>query len=73
MDMNISGISFEIIEKSLEQAKAGRLHILEKMIAVISEHSNDVKDHAPWKKYQPSANKENIWLVIIEKPEEVDK
>ncbi|MDF0607538.1 polyribonucleotide nucleotidyltransferase [Wolbachia endosymbiont of Onchocerca gibsoni] len=47
MDMKISGISFEIIEKSLEQAKAGRLHILEKMNAVISEHSDDVKSHAP--------------------------
>ncbi|CCF78341.1 polynucleotide phosphorylasepolyadenylase [Wolbachia endosymbiont of Onchocerca ochengi] len=47
MDMKVSGISFEIIEKSLEQAKAGRLHILEKMNAVISEHSDDVKSHAP--------------------------
>lgn len=47
MDMKISGISFEIVKKSLEQAKAGRLHILEKMNAVISEHSDNVKDHAP--------------------------
>ncbi|APR98914.1 polyribonucleotide nucleotidyltransferase [Wolbachia endosymbiont of Folsomia candida] len=47
MDMKISGISFEIVEKSLEQAKAGRLHILTKMNAVISEHSDDVKEHAP--------------------------
>ncbi|MDN5248302.1 MAG: polyribonucleotide nucleotidyltransferase [Wolbachia endosymbiont of Tyrophagus putrescentiae] len=47
MDMKISGISFEIVEKSLKQAKAGRLHILEKMNAVISEHSDDIKDHAP--------------------------
>ncbi|QIT35980.1 polyribonucleotide nucleotidyltransferase [Wolbachia endosymbiont of Brugia pahangi] len=47
MDMKISGISFEIVEKSLEQAKAGRLHILEKMNSVISEHSDDVKGHAP--------------------------
>ncbi|MDM8335250.1 polyribonucleotide nucleotidyltransferase [Wolbachia pipientis] len=47
MDMKTSGISFEVVEKSLEQAKAGRLHILEKMNAVISEHSNDVKSHAP--------------------------
>ncbi|WP_175818487.1 polyribonucleotide nucleotidyltransferase [Wolbachia endosymbiont of Dirofilaria (Dirofilaria) immitis] len=47
MDMKISGISFEIVRKSLEQAKDGRLHILEKMNAVISEHSGDVKSHAP--------------------------
>ncbi|OEY86790.1 polyribonucleotide nucleotidyltransferase [Wolbachia pipientis] len=47
MDMKISGISFEIVEKSLEQARVGRLHILEKMNAVISEHSEDIKDHAP--------------------------
>ncbi|MFV1010902.1 polyribonucleotide nucleotidyltransferase [Wolbachia endosymbiont of Nasonia vitripennis] len=47
MDMKIPGISFEIVEKSLEQAKVGRLHILEKMNAVISEHRKDIKDHVP--------------------------
>ncbi|MCV3769167.1 MAG: polyribonucleotide nucleotidyltransferase, partial [Wolbachia pipientis] len=47
MDMKIFGISFEIVEKSLEQAKAGRLYILEKMNAVISKHSDDIKSHAP--------------------------
>ncbi len=47
MDMKIPGISFEIVEKSLKQARVGRLHILEKMNAVISEHSKDVKEHAP--------------------------
>lgn len=47
MDMKISGISFEIVKKSLEQAKAGRLHILEKMNNVISQHSENVKEHAP--------------------------
>ncbi|WP_175838005.1 polyribonucleotide nucleotidyltransferase [Wolbachia endosymbiont of Litomosoides sigmodontis] len=47
MDMKISGINFEIVKESLEQAKAGRLHILEKMNSVISEHSDDVKGHAP--------------------------
>ncbi|WFW29741.1 MAG: polyribonucleotide nucleotidyltransferase [Wolbachia endosymbiont of Menacanthus eurysternus] len=47
MDVKISDINLEIIEKSLKQAKVGRLHILEKMNAVISEHSNDIKSHAP--------------------------
>lgn len=47
MDMKISGISFEIVEKSLEQARVGRLHILKKMNAVISEHSENIKKHAP--------------------------
>ena len=47
MDMKISGINFEIVERSLEQARVGRLHILTKMNAVISEHSESIKKHAP--------------------------
>lgn len=62
MYMKISGISFEIIEKSLEQAKAAGLHILEKMNAVISEHCDDVKDYAPGKKV-PTFSKQGKYMV----------
>ena len=36
MDMKVKGISFEIIEEALEQARVGRLHILERMAESIS-------------------------------------
>ena len=47
MDMKISGISIDIIEKSLLQAKDGRMHILDKMNAVIQESRDRIKNHAP--------------------------
>src|SRR5699024_12583947 len=37
MDIKVSGISFEKLEEALEQARKGRLHILEKMEESISE------------------------------------
>ena len=37
MDIKIQGISFEIMEKALHQAKEGRMHILEKMNEAISK------------------------------------
>ncbi|ABD45222.1 polyribonucleotide nucleotidyltransferase [Ehrlichia chaffeensis str. Heartland] len=47
MDMKISGIDIDIIEKALLQAKDGRMHILSKMNAVIQESRNRIKNHAP--------------------------
>lgn len=47
MDIKIGGLSFDIIEKALNQAKAGRLHILGKMTEVISKPNDDLKPHAP--------------------------
>lgn len=47
MDMKISGISIEVIEKSLLQAKDGRMHILDKMNLVIQESRECIKNHAP--------------------------
>lgn len=47
MDMKISGISVDVIEKALLQAKDGRMHILSKMNAVIQESRNSIKNHAP--------------------------
>ncbi|AHC39155.1 polyribonucleotide nucleotidyltransferase [Ehrlichia muris] len=47
MDMKISGISIEVIEKALLQAKDGRIHILGKMNAVIQESRDRIKNHAP--------------------------
>lgn len=47
MDIKIDGLSYELLEKALMQAKEGRLHILEKMNAVISQPRPDLKPHAP--------------------------
>ncbi len=47
MDMKVQGISFELIEEALEQARIGRLHILEKMAETISEPRKQLSQYAP--------------------------
>ncbi len=47
MDIKIDGLPYETLEKALEQAKEGRLHILDKMAETISEPREDLKPHAP--------------------------
>ena len=47
MDMKIRGIGFDIIEKSLQQARDGRLFIIGKMDKVIKESRDGVRDHVP--------------------------
>ncbi len=47
MDIKVDGLSFEVLSKALEQAKAGRLHILDIMMKTISEPREDYKPHAP--------------------------
>ena len=47
MDIKIQGLSMDIMEKALLQAKEGRLHILNKITETIAEPREDVKPHAP--------------------------
>ncbi len=47
MDIKIQGISFEIMEKALHQAKEGRLHILGKMNEVIQKPNEQLSPYAP--------------------------
>ncbi|MCF6236324.1 MAG: polyribonucleotide nucleotidyltransferase [Gammaproteobacteria bacterium] len=47
MDIKIDGITKEIMAAALEQAKEGRLYILEKMNEVISETREELSDFAP--------------------------
>jgi polyribonucleotide nucleotidyltransferase len=47
MDIKIQGLSMDIMEKALMQAKDGRLHILNKITETIAEPRADVKPHAP--------------------------
>lgn len=47
MDIKVTGLSYEILEKALLQAKEGRLHILGKMLETISEPNENLKPTAP--------------------------
>ena len=47
MDIKVEGLSFEILSKALNQAKAGRLHILDIMSQTIAEPREELKPHAP--------------------------
>ena len=47
MDIKVDGLSMEIMRNALEQARRGRMHILDAMYNCISEARSDVKPHAP--------------------------
>jgi polyribonucleotide nucleotidyltransferase len=47
MDIKCNGLSYEILEKALKQAKEGRTHILNCMLEAQPEHREDLKAHAP--------------------------
>ena len=56
MDIKVDGLSYELLEKALLQARDGRLHILSKMEEVLPAARPDLKPHAP-----------RILEIIIEK------
>jgi polyribonucleotide nucleotidyltransferase len=47
MDIKIKGLTYEILEKALAQAKEGRMHILGKITETIATPAENVKPHAP--------------------------
>ncbi len=47
MDIKIDGITREVLEQALDQAKAGRLHILEEMNKTIATPRSDISEYAP--------------------------
>jgi len=47
MDIKVDGLSYEILEQALEQAKKGRLHILGEMLKTMSEPREDYKPFVP--------------------------
>jgi polyribonucleotide nucleotidyltransferase len=47
MDIKVDGLKMEVMRQALEQARAGRLHILDAMYKCIAEPRPDVKPHAP--------------------------
>jgi len=47
MDIKIQGLTMDIMEKALMQAREGRMHILGEMLKTIDKPNADVKPHAP--------------------------
>ncbi|MCA1687098.1 MAG: polyribonucleotide nucleotidyltransferase [Actinobacteria bacterium] len=47
MDMKITGVSAQLLKEALEQAKSGRLEILDVMLQTIAEPRPEVSDYAP--------------------------
>jgi polyribonucleotide nucleotidyltransferase len=47
MDIKITGITFEIMEQALNQAKEGRAHILQEMNKTIKSSRKEVSKHTP--------------------------
>lgn len=63
MDIKCDGLSYEILEKALMQAKAGREHIMAEMMKTISEPRAELKPHVP-RIEQLTIPKEFIGAVI---------
>jgi polyribonucleotide nucleotidyltransferase len=47
MDIKVDGLSYEVLGQALDQARAGRLHILGEIEKVIKEPREDYKPHVP--------------------------
>ena len=47
MDIKVDGLSFDILERALNHAKEGRMHILGKILETIQEPREELKPHAP--------------------------
>ncbi|MDR3156141.1 MAG: polyribonucleotide nucleotidyltransferase [Holosporaceae bacterium] len=47
MDIKVTGVTFEIIEQAVRQARDGRLHILKEMAKILRQHRGDLNENAP--------------------------
>ncbi len=63
MDIKITGITFEIMEKALSQAKQGRIDILNEMNKAISKSNSEVSQYTP-KMEKVIVDKKDIAAVI---------
>ena len=63
MDIKITGITFEIMEQALKQAKEGRIHILGEMNKALAKSRDEVGKHTP-KMEKISVDKKDIATVI---------
>jgi polyribonucleotide nucleotidyltransferase len=63
MDIKVDGLSMDVMRKALDQAKKGRLHILDAMYNCTAAAREDVKPHAP-RMVKIIIDKEYIGAVI---------
>jgi polyribonucleotide nucleotidyltransferase len=63
MDIKVKGLTYEVLQKALAQAREGRMHILGKLIEAIPEPRADYKPHVP-RMVQITIPKELIGAVI---------
>ncbi|MBP7849400.1 MAG: polyribonucleotide nucleotidyltransferase [Lentimicrobiaceae bacterium] len=63
MDIKVEGLSYEVLGQALDQARRGRLHILDVMARSISEPREDYKPHVP-RMIQMRVPKEFIGAII---------
>ena len=63
MDIKIDGLSYDVLAEALNQAKEGRLHILNEMTKTIKESRKDFKPHTP-RSFKMSIAKDMIGAVI---------
>jgi polyribonucleotide nucleotidyltransferase len=47
MDIKVDGLSYDVLERALEQARQGRLHIMGEMMKTMSEPREDYKEFVP--------------------------
>ena len=47
MDIKVDGLSYDVLERALEQARRGRMHIMGEMLKCISEPRAEYKPHVP--------------------------
>ncbi|GAA0332175.1 polyribonucleotide nucleotidyltransferase [Bacillus carboniphilus] len=72
MDIKIDGLSREILEEALHQAKTGRMHILQSMLATISTPRGELSPYAP-KILQMAINPDKIRDVIGPSGKQINK
>jgi polyribonucleotide nucleotidyltransferase len=72
MDIKIDGLSREILEEALQQAKVGRMHILNSMLATITEPREELSQFAP-KILTMSINPDKIRDVIGPSGKQINK
>lgn len=63
MDIKIDGVTADLLGEALEQARVGRIHILEKMIATIDKPRKEISEFAPYIK-TITINPEKIGEII---------
>lgn len=47
MDIKVDGLSYQVLEQALEQARQGRLHIMNEMMKTLDAPRQELKPHAP--------------------------